>query len=168
MCQDDFRRATQLRGVPTPNVRVLAGTMRVSPTLLVACFADCRLPPLDPDPIATCRMLAKTQNMNDIARYEVLEPRASGKGVSIGEGAYGVVYKALDRVTNKLVALKKMRVQSEGDIGISSSTLREITLLMQLDHENVVKLENVVMVSDCSQYSVNIIGHFCDLAWSYP
>ncbi|RYY85387.1 hypothetical protein EON63_07475 [archaeon] len=95
------------------------------------------------------RMLSKGQSVNDITRYELLEPRASGNGVSIGEGAYGVVYKAIDRVANKLVALKKMRVQSEGDIGISSSTLREITLLMQLDHENVVKLENVVMVSDC-------------------
>lgn len=63
-----------------------------------------------------------------------------------------MVYKARDKQTNKLVALKKIRVQAEGDIGISSSTLREITLLMQLEHENVVKLENVVMVNALAEH----------------
>jgi len=57
----------------------------------------------------------------------------------IGLGAYGVVYKALDTLTNTFVALKKMKVESESD-GISSSTLREITFLTQLKHDNIVKL----------------------------
>ncbi len=74
-----------------------------------------------------------------------MEPRGSrNNSETIGEGAYGVVYKALDRSTSKFVALKKIRVETEFD-GISPSTLREITLLMQMNHENVVKLENVVM-----------------------
>eukprot|EP01031_Cornospumella_fuschlensis_P028939 gene28939-34928_t len=103
-------------------------------------------------------MLAKGFTASDISRYEVLEPRASGNGQTIGEGAYGVVYKAIDRVHNKLVALKKIRVQTEGDIGISSSTLREITLLMQLDHENVVKLENVVM----DRVRINLVFELID------
>jgi serine/threonine protein kinase len=60
-------------------------------------------------------------------------------------GAYGIVFKAMDLLQgNKMVALKK--IKAEGDIGgISSSALREITLLMQLDHTNVVKLENVLI-----------------------
>lgn len=82
------------------------------------------------------------------SRYEIVEPRAShstvaGNLTSIGEGAYGVVYKARDTVTGRFVALKKIKLENESD-GISSSTLREITLLMQVNHENIVKLENVI------------------------
>jgi hypothetical protein len=56
----------------------------------------------------------------------------------------GVVYKAIDLMTNKHVALKKIRVEIE-DEGIPTTALREIVLLRQLEHPNVVKLENVVM-----------------------
>jgi cyclin-dependent kinase 2 len=30
----------------------------------------------------------------------------------IGEGTYGVVYKARDKITNQLVALKKIRLET--------------------------------------------------------
>eukprot|EP01039_Chlorochromonas_danica_P008890 gene8890-9809_t len=76
-------------------------------------------------------------------RYTLIEPR--GGPTSLGEGAYGQVYKAYDNFENKAVAIKKMRVLKDGDGGISSSSLREITLLRQLEHDNVVKLENVAM-----------------------
>jgi serine/threonine protein kinase len=52
-------------------------------------------------------------------------------------------YKAVDLRTNTAVALKKMRLETEGEGGISSSTLREITFLRQLRHENVVTLRDV-------------------------
>jgi hypothetical protein len=88
-----------------------------------------------------------SSNASTSSRYEIVEPRAShpsdGSGERpIGEGAYGVVYKARDTVTDRFVALKKIKIENETD-GISSSTLREITLLMQLNHDNIVKLENV-------------------------
>ncbi len=57
------------------------------------------------------------------------------------------MYKALDKQTNKIVALKKIRPETEFD-GISPATVREITLLAQLNHENVVKLENVILDRD--------------------
>jgi hypothetical protein len=81
---------------------------------------------------------------NNQQRYQLIEPRGAHAQSQLGEGAYGVVYKALDRQNQRHVALKKIRMETESD-GISSSTLREITLLLQLNHENVVKLENVVM-----------------------
>jgi len=40
----------------------------------------------------------------------------------IGEGTYGVVYKASDRATGEIVALKKIRLE-EKDEGIPSTVL---------------------------------------------
>ncbi|XP_041371838.1 cyclin-dependent kinase 2-like [Gigantopelta aegis] len=61
----------------------------------------------------------------------------------IGEGTYGVVYKARDKLTNRLVALKKIRLDAESE-GVPSTAIREISLLKELDHPNVVKLLDVV------------------------
>jgi len=61
----------------------------------------------------------------------------------IGEGTYGVVYKAKDNVTNAIVALKKIRLEAE-DEGVPSTAIREISLLKELQHPNIVSLCNVV------------------------
>jgi serine/threonine protein kinase len=56
----------------------------------------------------------------------------------IGEGTYGVVYKARDKATNNFIALKKIRLDGS-DEGVPSTAIREISLLKELDHENVVR-----------------------------
>ncbi|CAN6442564.1 unnamed protein product [Victoria cruziana] len=61
----------------------------------------------------------------------------------IGEGTYGVVYRARDRLTNTTIALKKIRLEQE-DEGVPSTALREISLLKELQHGNVVRLQDVV------------------------
>lgn len=61
----------------------------------------------------------------------------------IGEGTYGVVYKARDKVSGNLVALKKIRLEMEAE-GVPSTAIREISLLKELDHPNVVRLLDVV------------------------
>jgi len=76
-------------------------------------------------------------------RYIKLEVKGS-HDCSLGEGAYGVVFKCLDKQTNKEVAVKKIRMEIEEE-GIPTTALREMTLLRSLDHPNVVCLENVVM-----------------------
>ena len=58
-----------------------------------------------------------------LERYEKLE--------LIGEGTYGIVYKAKDIETNKIYALKKIRLESEEE-GIPSTAIREIALLKEL------------------------------------
>jgi len=62
----------------------------------------------------------------------------------LGEGTYGVVYKARDIGTGDMLALKKIRLDAE-DEGIPSTAIREISLLKQLQHRNIVRLYDVVL-----------------------
>ncbi|KAH8030978.1 hypothetical protein HPB51_012446 [Rhipicephalus microplus] len=62
----------------------------------------------------------------------------------IGEGTYGVVYKAKCKATNKIVAIKKIRVDGAEE-GVPVTTIREVALLRELKHENIVRLLEVVM-----------------------
>ncbi|XP_038644945.1 cyclin-dependent kinase 2-like isoform X4 [Scyliorhinus canicula] len=61
----------------------------------------------------------------------------------IGEGTYGVVYKAMNKVTGEMVALKKIRLDAEME-GVPSTAIREISLLKELNHPNIVKLLDVI------------------------
>lgn len=73
-----------------------------------------------------------------LSNYNVLHP--------VGEGTYGKVYKAQDKRTNELVALKKVRLENEKD-GFPITAIREIKILRQLDHDNIIKLLDVVVDS---------------------
>ncbi|CAB1312749.1 unnamed protein product [Coregonus sp. 'balchen'] len=57
----------------------------------------------------------------------------------IGEGTYGVVYKGRHKSTGQVVAMKKIRLESEEE-GVPSTAVREISLLKELAHPNVVRL----------------------------
>lgn len=53
-------------------------------------------------------------------------------------GTYGMVYKAIERSTGQDVALKKIKLEVE-DEGIPCTALREISLLKELKHPNIVE-----------------------------
>ena len=61
----------------------------------------------------------------------------------LGEGTYGVVYRAKDQKGQEIYALKKIRLQAEEE-GIPSTAIREISLLKELAHVNIVKLYEVL------------------------
>lgn len=67
--------------------------------------------------------------LSAIERYVRLE--------KIGEGTYGVVYKARCRDDESIVAMKKIRLEAE-DEGIPSTAIREISILRELNHPNIV------------------------------
>ncbi|CAH7667735.1 kinase-like domain-containing protein [Phakopsora pachyrhizi] len=64
------------------------------------------------------------------------------KPKKVGEGTYGVVYKAKDIRTNEIVALKKIRLEAE-DEGVPSTAIREISLLKEMNDENIVRLLDI-------------------------
>lgn len=74
------------------------------------------------------------------------------KVVQVGEGTYGKVYKARNREGLGLVALKRIRMEGEKD-GFPVTAMREIKLLQGLEHENVIRLHEM-MVSHGSVYMV--------------
>ncbi|XP_043281909.1 cyclin-dependent kinase 12 [Venturia canescens] len=61
----------------------------------------------------------------------------------IGEGTYGQVYKAQDKRASVLVALKKVRLENEKE-GFPITAVREIKILRQLNHKNIVNLREIV------------------------
>ncbi|RXM31881.1 Cyclin-dependent kinase 12 [Acipenser ruthenus] len=61
----------------------------------------------------------------------------------IGEGTYGQVYKAKDKDTGELVALKKVRLDNEKE-GFPITAIREIKILRQLNHRSVVNMKEIV------------------------
>uniref|UniRef100_A0A8C6PRQ8 mitogen-activated protein kinase n=1 Tax=Nothobranchius furzeri TaxID=105023 RepID=A0A8C6PRQ8_NOTFU len=77
----------------------------------------------------------------------------------IGEGTYGIVYRARDTKSDEIVALKKVRMDKEKD-GIPISSLREMTLLLRLRHPNIVELKEVVVGSHLE--SLFLVMSYCE------
>lgn len=65
------------------------------------------------------------------------------KKEKLGEGTYGVVYRAADNRTKEIVALKQMRLEQEEE-GIPVTALREIALVQNLHHTNIVEIKEVI------------------------
>ncbi|OWZ64804.1 hypothetical protein AYX15_03506 [Cryptococcus neoformans] len=77
----------------------------------------------------------------------------------VGEGTYGVVYKAKDINTGNIVALKKIRLEAE-DEGVPSTSIREISLLKELSKDdNIVKLLDIVH----SEAKLYLVFEFLDM-----
>ncbi|ORX94227.1 cyclin-dependent protein kinase [Basidiobolus meristosporus CBS 931.73] len=67
-------------------------------------------------------------------RYQRLE--------KLGEGTYANVYKGKNRMTGETVALKEIHLDTEE--GAPSTAIREISLMKELKHANIVRLNDVI------------------------
>ncbi|XP_006645166.1 cyclin-dependent kinase B1-1 [Oryza brachyantha] len=87
-------------------------------------------------------------------KYEKLE--------KVGEGTYGKVYKAQDRATGQLVALKKTRLEMDEE-GIPPTALREISLLRLLSQSvYVVRLLSVEQATKNGKPVLYLVFEFLD------
>ncbi|VDO31402.1 unnamed protein product [Onchocerca flexuosa] len=78
----------------------------------------------------------------------------------IGEGTYGIVYRAKDMKTGETIALKKVRMDEKSEEnGISISAIREIHLLMSLHHKNIVQLKEIVVGQQLT--SIFLVMEYC-------
>lgn len=62
--------------------------------------------------------------------------------VELGKGAYGIVWKAEERQSRTIVALKKVLGAFNNDVD-AQRTYREVYILQSINHKNIVKLINV-------------------------
>uniref|UniRef100_A0A0D9V8Z8 Protein kinase domain-containing protein n=1 Tax=Leersia perrieri TaxID=77586 RepID=A0A0D9V8Z8_9ORYZ len=87
-------------------------------------------------------------------KYEKLE--------KVGEGTYGKVYKAQDRETGQVVALKKTRLEMDEE-GIPPTALREISLLRLLSQSvYVVRLLSVEQATKNGKPILYLVFEFLD------
>ncbi|XWS51372.1 hypothetical protein CRYUN_Cryun12cG0171300 [Craigia yunnanensis] len=75
----------------------------------------------------------------------------------ISEGTYGIVYRAKDKTTGEIVALKKVKILDRRDseeYGFPLTSLREINILASFHHPSVVKVKEVVVDDRDNVYMV--------------
>lgn len=68
----------------------------------------------------------------------------------IEEGTYGIVYRAQDRDTGEVVALKQLKLEKERE-GFPVTSLREISSLMTCKHQHIVNIREIVVGSRLDQ-----------------
>jgi len=78
-------------------------------------------------------------------RYELAQ--------EIGVGVYGTVYKATDRQTNRVVAIKKLHIEEDCGQGVPANVIREVVCLRDFTHPNVVELIEIY-ISGVQDYSL--------------
>ena len=69
------------------------------------------------------------------------------RGQKLGEGTFGEVYVATHEKTGEVAALKKIKLECE-DEGVPGTTLREVSLLKELMHPNVVQCAHLASPLD--------------------
>ncbi|KAL5724763.1 cyclin-dependent kinase [Ranunculus cassubicifolius] len=93
-----------------------------------------------PEPvIPPQRSIDMLQGCRSVDEYERLN--------KIDEGTYGVVYRAKDKKTGEIVALKKVKMEKERE-GFPLTSLREINILLSFHHPSIVDVKEVVVGSN--------------------
>lgn len=77
----------------------------------------------------------------------------------ISEGTYGVVYRARNRLTGKICALKRIKLDKERD-GFPLTSVREINILLSLSHPSIVNVSEVVVGSSLD--SIFMVMEYAD------
>ncbi|KAF7813626.1 cyclin-dependent kinase G-2 isoform X1 [Senna tora] len=90
-------------------------------------------------PAPPLRVVNMLQGCRSVDEFERLN--------KIDEGTYGVVYRAKDKKTGEVVALKKVKMEKEKE-GFPLTSLREINILLSFHHPSIVDVKEVVVGSN--------------------
>jgi serine/threonine-protein kinase len=89
------------------------------------------------------------------SRFEILE--------LLGSGALGVVYKARDRESGRVVAVKRLKQDASNDV-THARFEREFQAMERIRHANVVKVHELGLFRDCPYFTMEYIPGG-DLRW---
>jgi len=94
--------------------------------------------------VAHLRRMLESPEVPD-GRYQLLD--------QVGQGGMGTVYRALDRVLEREVALKVLRVEASND-AIAGRLRREARVLARLEHPGIVPVHDAGTLADGRVYYV--------------
>jgi len=104
-------------------------------------------PPGSPDPDMTPQVVIKGPKVPKGPHLASLmgcrSVEAYTKLNAIAEGTYGKVYRAKDNETDRIVALKQIKMGKDGAEGFPITALREIDVLLKLKHPNVIEVHEM-------------------------
>ncbi|XWS60303.1 hypothetical protein CRYUN_Cryun07bG0024500 [Craigia yunnanensis] len=142
-----------------------------SSSVLSACEdedVECKL---DSDGVMNIDDMHDEDAIVDQSDLDVEEPAGRGMNMLLGcrsvfeyeklnkisEGTYGIVYRAKDKKTEEIVALKKVKILDRRDseeYGFPLTSLREINILASFHHPSIVKVKEVVVDDHDNVYMV--------------
>uniref|UniRef100_A0A8C6PGN5 Cyclin dependent kinase 18 n=1 Tax=Nothobranchius furzeri TaxID=105023 RepID=A0A8C6PGN5_NOTFU len=132
---------------------------------------DIRLPPeflkklqQDSDNSSFCKpvsRMSRRASLSDIGFGKLETYVKLGK---LGEGTYATVFKGRSKLTENLVALKEIRLEHEE--GAPCTAIREVSLLKNLKHANIVTLHDIIHTDRCLtlvfEYLDSDLKHYLD------
>jgi len=133
---------------PAPTVAGLMDLLRSCQLLNPGQFDEItsKAPALPPGPMPLVKELMRREWLTPYQANQLLPGHVNDLVLGpyvllerLGAGGMGQVFKARDRVANRLVALKVIRREFLGDAEGVGRFRREIQLVSQLDHPNVVR-----------------------------
>jgi len=71
----------------------------------------------------------------------------------IGVGVYGTVYKARDRQTDQVVAIKNLKIEEDYGQGVPANVIREVVCLRDFTHPNIVEFIDIY-ITGAQDYSL--------------
>ncbi|XP_074645110.1 cyclin-dependent kinase 17-like isoform X3 [Tubulanus polymorphus] len=86
--------------------------------------------------------LSRRDRRNSLSEIGFGKMESYTKLDKLGEGTYATVFKGKSRLTDNLVALKEIRLEHEE--GAPCTAIREVSLLRDLKHSNIVTLHDII------------------------
>uniref|UniRef100_A0A8C3ACV0 cyclin-dependent kinase n=1 Tax=Cyclopterus lumpus TaxID=8103 RepID=A0A8C3ACV0_CYCLU len=115
---------------------------------------DIRLPPeflkklqLESENPPLCKPLSRMSRRASLSDIGFGKLETYVKLGKLGEGTYATVFKGRSKLTENLVALKEIRLEHEE--GAPCTAIREVSLLKNLKHANIVTLHDIIHTDRC-------------------